>query len=92
GVQGEIEQKILQEEKIMPEDFQMKAFPEIRAAGGLRTAITPILNFTFNKPIKDNVNPSKKAVMLIFTLQRGAYATILLREIMKTKNLLKAGF
>lgn len=92
GVQGEIEQKILQEEEITPEDFQMKAFPEIRAAGGLRTAITPILNFTFNKPIKDNVNPSKKAVMLIFTLQRGAYATILLREIMKTKNLLKTGF
>lgn len=92
GVQGEIEQKILEKEKIAPEDFQMKTFPEIRAAGGLRTAITPIQDFSFNQPMKDSANPSKTAVKLAFTLPRGAYATTLLREIMKPRNLLKAGF
>jgi tRNA pseudouridine13 synthase len=92
GVQGEIEQKILEEEKIEPKDFQVKALPEIRAAGGLRTALTPILNFSFKPPKKDEANFSKKMLEIAFTLQRGSYATILLREIMKPKNLVKAGF
>ncbi|RLG97782.1 hypothetical protein DRO29_02415, partial [Candidatus Bathyarchaeota archaeon] len=38
------------------------------------------------------VNPSKFKVELDFTLLRGSYATVLLREVMKPRNVVEAGF
>lgn len=92
GLQGEIERQILEEEGVLPEDFKMKRIREIGAKGELRTAITPLKNFSLDEATKDSANPSKNKVKLHFMLLRGSYATVLLREIMKTKNPIKAGF
>ena len=92
GIQGEIERQILEEENVSPENFKIKEMPEISLRGNLRTILTPIENFTINELSKDAANPSKNMVELTFQLQRGSYATVVLRELMKPRNLLTAGF
>jgi len=92
GVQGEIEREILETENIAPQDFYVSSMPEISAPGGLRTISAPIVNLSIEKSAKDSANPSKRKVTLGFTLHRGSYATVLLREFMKPQNLIKAGF
>jgi len=92
GKEGEIEKQILEEEGITPEDFKIKNMPEISAKGELRTALTPLNNFQIKEISSDTTHPSKNMAKISFTLNRGSYATVLLREIMKPRNLLKAGF
>jgi len=92
GVQGEIEKQILHEEEISPEDFKIEAMPEISTRGELRTVTTPLNNFLFEEPLKNSAYPSKREVKMSFMLHRGSYATIVLREIMKPRNLVRAGF
>jgi len=92
GVQGEIEKQILEEEGITQEGFKIPAVPEISARGELRTSITPLNNFSLNEVSEDSANASKHEAKVSFTLYRGSYATILLRELMKPRNPIKAGF
>jgi tRNA pseudouridine13 synthase len=92
GVQGEIEKQIFEEEGLCPDDFKIKAMQEMSSRGELRTAITPLNNFSLGKISNDSANPSKRKVELRFMLYRGSYATIVLREIMKPRNPIKAGF
>ena len=92
GNQGEIEKQILEEESISQENFKVKGMPELSLKGGVRTALTPLNNFSLNKILRDEANPSKWKVQVSFMLQRGSYATIFLREIMKTRNPIKSGF
>lgn len=92
GVQGEIEKSILKNEKITQTNFYVSSMPEMSAAGELRAAITPIINLNVEKPAKDELNLGKKKLRISFTLHRGCYATVFLREFMKPRNLIKAGF
>jgi len=92
GAQGENERKILQKENLVPEQFRISIMPKISAAGGLRTALTPLIGLKIEKPIDDEANPNKKTACLNFALKKGSYATIILREFMKPRNPIKAGF
>lgn len=92
GVQGEIEKQILEEEDVSMESFKIRDMPEISARGELRTAITPLNNFSLNQISNDSANPSRREAELGFMLYRGSYATVVLREIMKTRNPMTAGF
>lgn len=92
GVQGEIEKQILEEEAISQEGFKIPSVPEISGRGELRTAITPLNNFSLNEVSEDSANASKHEAKVSFTLYRGSYATILLRELVKPRNPIKAGF
>jgi len=92
GFQGEIEKRILEEEGVAPENFKISMMGEISSRGGLRTIITPLRNFALGEIARDSTNPSKNMVELRFMLLRGSYATVLLREIMKPRNPVKAGF
>ncbi|MDH5794409.1 MAG: tRNA pseudouridine(13) synthase TruD, partial [Candidatus Bathyarchaeota archaeon] len=74
------------------EGFKIPAVPEISARGELRTAITPLNNFSLNEVSEDSANASKHEAKVSFTLYRGSYATILLRELVKPRNPIKAGF
>jgi tRNA pseudouridine13 synthase len=92
GVQGEIEKQILEKEGFSQEGFKILAMPEITSRGELRTAMMPLNNFSLNEVSEDSANPSKHKAEVSFTLYRGSYATILLRELMKPRNSIKAGF
>ena len=92
GVQGEIEKEILKEEGITPEQFKISLMPEISAKGELRTALTELRDYSLCEISRDTANPPKYLVRVHFTLYRGSYATVFLREIMKPRNPIKAGF
>jgi len=92
GEQGENEKQILEKEDIAPQNFKVSAMPEIDSSGSLRTALTPLIGLNIEKPVQDDANPDKKMMSLSFTLRKGSYATIILREFMKPRNPVKAGF
>lgn len=92
GEQGQIERKILRKENITPQNFKVSAMPEISSKGGLRTTLTPIIDLDIETPSEDNINSTKKMVSLRFALRKGSYATSVLREFMKPRNPIKAGF
>jgi len=90
--QGEIESKILETELVTRQNFFVSYMPELRAAGELRPVIAKITDFSINVIDDDSVNAAKRKVTLSFMLNRSSYATVLLREFMKPKNLIKAGY
>jgi len=92
GEQGEIENEILRSEGINPQDFKITAMPKISSPGGLRTALTPLIRLIIENPVDDDVNPKRKMIRLGFTLKKGSYATIILREFMKPSSPINAGF
>ncbi len=92
GVQGEIEREILKAENVAPRDFYVSSMLEASAPGGLRTILASIIDFSVEEASRDSASPRKRKMGLGFTLHRGSYATVLLREFMKPRNLIKAGF
>jgi tRNA pseudouridine13 synthase len=72
--------KILQDEEITPKDFFLKELQEASNEGGFR-----------NSSIKCD-NSSITGNTVTFTLSRGSFATIVLREIIKPEDPLYAGF
>jgi tRNA pseudouridine13 synthase len=92
GIQGEIEQEIIETENVVPRNFYVPLMPEISAPGRLRAILAPMIDLSIEGPTKDSANPPKQEIKLNFTLHRGSYATVLLREFMKPRDLIKAGF
>jgi tRNA pseudouridine13 synthase len=92
GYQGETEKQILEEEDVSPEDFKVKAMPEISGRGELRAALALVGDFIFDEFSRDPAESSKSRVKVRFALPRGSYATIVLRELMKPRNPVKARF
>jgi tRNA pseudouridine13 synthase len=72
--------QILVEQQITPKEFFVKDMQEASEEGGFRQAIMSCIDFSIKEPYVD------------FTLSRGSYATILLREIMKPSDPVAVGF
>jgi len=89
GIMGELEQRILQQENVIMDNFRVTAHSKMGGRGSLRTALTPVHDFKLLDVSKDG---DKLSFSLNFMLFRGCYATVLLREIIKPQNLVAAGF
>ena len=92
GIQGEIEQTILEAENVTPENFQLSFMPEATAEGRVRAVLNSVRNLLQEEIIDDSENPGNQMMKLGFTLNRGSYATVVLREFMKPQNLIEAGY
>jgi tRNA pseudouridine13 synthase len=92
GFQGEIERQVLEEEDVSSEDFRIPTIPEISARGRLRTATSPVNNFSLGEIARNADKPGRHDVKASFTLYRGSYATTFLREIMKPRSIIRQGF
>lgn len=75
GAEGEIENAVLREENVMPEDFRIPANPDLGSRGARRTAILKV---------SPQVSIEADVAELEFFLPAGSYATVVLREYMKT--------
>ena len=73
-------EKILRNEGITHKDFFSKEIQEISSEGGFRNSSIKCDGYNVN----DNI--------VLFSLSRGSFATIVLREIMKPENPLISGF
>jgi len=92
GVQGEIEQKILENENVNPQKFRISFMPEATALGRVRAILNPVWNLVQEEIADDTENEGKQMMKLGFTLNRGSYATVILREFMKPQDLITAGY
>ena len=72
--------KILEQEEIAPKDFFIKEMQEVSNEGGFRQAAIHCSDYSSHETTVE------------FSLSRGSFATILLREIMKPKDPMIAGF
>ena len=72
--------KILIQEEITPKDFFIKEMQEVGSEGGFRQAAIHCFDYFSDKNKVE------------FSLSRGSFATILLREIMKPSDPITAGF
>lgn len=72
--------KILEQEQIKPSDFYLKETQELSNEGGFRSAKIECSDFMINSDVAS------------FSLQRGSFATMVMREIIKPQNPLEAGF
>ncbi|NIQ33746.1 MAG: tRNA pseudouridine(13) synthase TruD [Nitrososphaeria archaeon] len=86
GRQGDIERDVLKEAAVTTRSFFVKEMHELSGKGGFRKADLDLDKLLFTHDIESNV------VCSSFTLQRGQYATILLRELIKPSNPLQQGF
>ncbi|MEE8167944.1 MAG: tRNA pseudouridine(13) synthase TruD [Candidatus Hydrothermarchaeales archaeon] len=83
GRQGELEKKIIDDEHTSMRRFHIKAMPELSSAGDQRNAcISTNIGFQLSKEVTD-----KLKVVVGFELPKGSYATVVLRELMKSEPL-----
>ena len=92
GVMGQIEKRILEAEGVEPANFNVDAMPEISGKGGLRAIVSPVRDFLVESGSPSTNGLRRRQAELGFTLLRGSYATMLLREIMKPPDPICAGF
>ncbi|MEM3441560.1 MAG: tRNA pseudouridine(13) synthase TruD [Candidatus Bathyarchaeia archaeon] len=92
GIVSEIVQRILEEECVKADSFKVNAMPSISARGGFRAIIAPIKHFSFSVLSACASDKRECEATLSFMLPRGSYATVLLREIIKPRDPLRAGF
>ena len=73
--EGEIEHKVVENEKIEREDFIIKQIPELSSAGIRREILAPLEHIDWKIQTEQ--------LSIKFSLLKGDYATCLMREIMK---------
>ncbi|MCX6670437.1 MAG: tRNA pseudouridine(13) synthase TruD, partial [Euryarchaeota archaeon] len=85
GEMGEIEHAIIDSQKIDPRDFIISEIPFLSSSGTRRPllALLPCLEWTLHT---DEYVQDHQALTMRFELQKGCYATSLLREIMKSND------
>ncbi|MDD2836245.1 MAG: tRNA pseudouridine(13) synthase TruD [Methanothrix sp.] len=77
GAQGEMERSILREEGILPENFTVPENPDLGSRGTRRAALCHV---------KPQIRVLENRAELQFTLPKGSYATVVLREYMKSAD------
>jgi tRNA pseudouridine13 synthase len=85
GEMGEIEQAVIDAENIDPRDFIIPEIPYLSSSGSRRAVLGFISSFNWSLQ-KDESNKHRQALRFQFELQKGCYATSLLREIMKSSD------
>jgi tRNA pseudouridine13 synthase len=79
GEPGEIEKRVVEEERGLPEDFIIPQMRELSSKGIRRELVSPFSDFSYDI--------GKDGLRTQFSLQKGCYATALLREFMKSDML-----
>lgn len=86
GDMGIIEQTVLDAEKIDYWDFIIPDIPYISSSGSRRSLLGFVKNFDV-KQFNNDFSNNNYCLLLKFDLQKGCYATSLLREFMKTDDI-----
>ncbi|HIH00764.1 TPA: tRNA pseudouridine(13) synthase TruD [Thermoplasmata archaeon] len=76
GEMGEIERRVVEEEGVSARDFQIVGLREASSKGSRRELLAPVREL--------RVDPEEDGIVFGFSLNKGCYATCLLREFMKT--------
>ncbi len=80
----EVSAAFLEKEGVEPDHFRIKKMQEISSKGSYRECYTPVEGLQVMVVGADGLNRGKTEVVVRFTLKKGNYATVLLREILKS--------
>jgi len=80
GEQGEIEREVLEEEGVALEEFRTPCLPELSSRGSRRKAC-------LSTEVRYEMSGEDRSITFSFTLPKGHYATMVMRELMKTDPL-----
>jgi len=86
GEMGKIEREVIKKEGIDPRDFIIPDIPFISSSGSRHPLLSYVKNLDFKFSL-DDINKDKKLLTLDFELQKGSYATSLLREFIKSDDI-----
>ncbi|WP_300608302.1 tRNA pseudouridine(13) synthase TruD [Methanohalophilus sp.] len=82
GIPGDVESSILKEENVPLEGFKVPDMKKVGSTGQRREILLKVKpEYTIDD---DELNPGKLKANLRFSLPKGSYATVVLREYMKT--------
>lgn len=73
----------MEEDGVEQQDFKLPDFPHLRTEGEYRACFVPFEDFSLDECDSDDLNMNKNKAKLSFSLNKGSYATVFLREIMK---------
>jgi tRNA pseudouridine13 synthase len=85
GEMGDIEREIITQEHLDPRDFIIPEIPYLSSSGTRRPLLALLPNISW-KLHPDELTDDQQALTVQFDLQKGCYATSLLREIMKSND------
>jgi tRNA pseudouridine13 synthase len=85
GKIGKMEKCVLKEEGVRLKDFWIKSMPELSSRGSMRNAC--IRTDVKLKTCEDELNSGKRGFVAEFTLPKGSYATVVMREFLKAEPL-----
>ncbi len=83
GKAGEIERGVLEKEGVGLEKFRVKAFPELGCSGARKKIVLVPQGLRLISIEKDEFSEGKLKMRISFRLEKGNYATTILRELMK---------
>ncbi|PIY60489.1 hypothetical protein COY95_01515 [Candidatus Woesearchaeota archaeon CG_4_10_14_0_8_um_filter_47_5] len=75
-------EELLMREGITLRDFIIREIPRLSAEGGLREGFVAAENFSCSAHVDDELNPGRKKTELRFSLPKGSYATMVVRQVM----------
>lgn len=73
--------KILQNEDVKPNDFVIRAIPDLSSAGNEREMFVEIKDLNIGELEGDDLNLNKEKVRISFSLGKGSYATEVVKEL-----------
>ncbi len=86
GEPGEIEKSVLEEEGISLKNFKVKEMPELSSKGAKRKIVLRPQKLKFLGTGEDEFFEGKRFAKISFELEKGSYATTVLRELMKVEG------
>nr|MDO8081534.1 tRNA pseudouridine(13) synthase TruD [Candidatus Freyarchaeota archaeon] len=81
---GECVEKILREEELNPSMFRLQSIPEMSSRGMFRLILLKVYDLKVLDIGNDEYSENAIKLTVSFSLPKGSYATIVLREFMKT--------
>ncbi len=86
GEMGKLEQHIIKQEHLHPNDFIIPEVPSLSSQGTRRPLLSFISNISWS--LEEYTEQKKSKLLdLFFTLPKGSYATVFLRELMKSNDI-----
>ena len=85
GKAGEIEKEIIEEENFSLQDFRVKQYPQLSSKGARKRIVLYPKEMELISIADDEHTEGMRKAVISFSLEKGAYATTVLRELMKNE-------
>lgn len=82
GIVGKLYETLLKQEGVKQEDFLLKSLPELASEGGERPLYVEVQDFSYTYD-EDEMHPMRYKCTLHFRLQKGAYATMVVKQLFR---------